>query len=338
MRKCSTSSLLLSMIHVDRCSCSEVWTRYAVLDLRFSPQDGDKFAIATSTGAIDLFFLDLADGARMRKIRTFQISEQSILALSLAWGPSSGDKSSIAMSLSDGKVGVLSYWPLRHNLSFVQAHALEAWTVEWSFSAETDSIVNVYSGGDDSMICRHEAWHRRQQQQFDSEGLAAQNVNKKLHTAGVTAILPIPFRQGAIEILITGCYDEYVRVIAVDPSKNSWKILTEEHLHGGVWALKALSWMTGREDGTVAYGILASCMHAGARVLEIRRSSNQEWSVTVLAKFVEHESMNYASDARRILPNEGAHHSLIVVSTSFYDNRLCVWRINDDLRADQLGH
>ncbi|KAL9127984.1 MAG: hypothetical protein Q9217_003245 [Psora testacea] len=213
------------------------------------------------------------------------------------------------MSLSDGKVGILSYEPSRHSLDLVQAHSLEAWTTQWSNPAETDSIANVYSGGDDSRICRHRLQLGRQQQRLDSGNpeddlYTPFSQDTKLHTAGVTAILTIPIRQCATEVLITGSYDEYIRVVAVDPSKNYWRTLAEERLHGGVWKLQELSLVRAHEGDAVAFAVLASCMHAGARVLELRRSSKQEWSIKVLAKFVEHESMNYASDARESLPNE----------------------------------
>lgn len=66
-------------------------------------------------------------------------------------------------------------------------------------------------------------------------------------------------------------------------------------------------------------------MHAGAKILEVRRSDGGKWLISVLAKFVEHESMNYASDGR---PRYGVRgvEGFIVVSTSFYDKRLCVWK------------
>ena len=65
-------------------------------------------------------------------------------------------------------------------------------------------------------------------------------------------------------------------------------------------------------------------MHAGAKILEVRRAEGGSWLINVLAKFVEHESMNYASTGR---PRYGARgvEGFIVVSTSFYDKKLCVW-------------
>ena len=65
-------------------------------------------------------------------------------------------------------------------------------------------------------------------------------------------------------------------------------------------------------------------MHAGPKILEVRREESGKWLINVSAKFVEHESMNYASDGR---PRHGAGglEGFTVVSTSFYDKKLCVW-------------
>ena len=65
-------------------------------------------------------------------------------------------------------------------------------------------------------------------------------------------------------------------------------------------------------------------MHAGAKIMEIRQAEDGEWHIDVLAKFVEHASMNYASAAR---PKNGTAgvKGFTIVSTSFYDKKLCVW-------------
>lgn len=65
-------------------------------------------------------------------------------------------------------------------------------------------------------------------------------------------------------------------------------------------------------------------MHAGAKILGVRREKGGEWLINVLANFVEHESINYASDGHAKY-GAGGLENFIVVSTSFYDKRLCVW-------------
>ena len=62
-------------------------------------------------------------------------------------------------------------------------------------------------------------------------------------------------------------------------------------------------------------------MHAGARIVELTRCADDQWTISVLAKFEEHKSMNYGSDVQ---PGSGAGQTII--STSFYDKLLCLWR------------
>ena len=52
---------------------------------------------------------------------------------------------------------------------------------------------------------------------------------------------------------------------------------------------------------------------------------NEEWLIQILAQFVEHKSMNYASAGRPRRNPEGRVESFVIVSTSFYDKKLCVW-------------
>lgn len=75
--------------------------------------------------------------------------------------------------------------------------------------------------------------------------------------------------------------------------------------------------------------ILASCMHAGSRVVRLCKGGNdtdggdgEEWRFEVLARFEEHDSMNYGSDVQP--RNESA--GMNVVSISFYDKLMCLWR------------
>lgn len=69
--------------------------------------------------------------------------------------------------------------------------------------------------------------------------------------------------------------------------------------------------------------ILASCMHAGTRVLRLSRNDAGDWSFEVLGKFEEHQSMNYGSDVQ---PGHGSLKT--IASTSFYDKLLCLWRFD----------
>jgi diphthamide biosynthesis protein 7 len=74
-------------------------------------------------------------------------------------------------------------------------------------------------------------------------------------------------------------------------------------------------------------------MHAGARIVEVKSNNNRnqqqdeqdddEWTINVLAKFQEHKSMNYAS---HVQPGSTRGGEQTIISTSFYDKLLCLWR------------
>jgi len=78
----------------------------------------------------------------------------------------------------------------------------------------------------------------------------------------------------------------------------------------------------------VKYRILASCMRKGARILEVTRSSSGEWTISVLAKYCNHQSMNYASDVQPVSMKSplDQDQERTCVTTSFYDKSLCIWK------------
>ncbi len=72
-------------------------------------------------------------------------------------------------------------------------------------------------------------------------------------------------------------------------------------------------------------------MHAGTRIVKMTRENDDDWCFHVLAKFEEHQSMNYGSDVQ-----PGSYSSKkTIVSTSFYDKRMCLWTV--DLEALDVG-
>ena len=78
-----------------------------------------------------------------------------------------------------------------------------------------------------------------------------------------------------------------------------------------------------------SYTLLASCMHAGSRIVRLEsHGSSGEWAFSVLAKFEEHKSMNYGSDVQPVQrAQEGGQRT--IVSTSFYDKLMCVWQFGE---------
>jgi diphthamide biosynthesis protein 7 len=92
-------------------------------------------------------------------------------------------------------------------------------------------------------------------------------------------------------------------------------------------------------------------MHAGTRIVRLNppssgdSSEGGEWEFCVQAKFEEHKSMNYGSDVQPLISRGGGAGDVIegggdqqqeeeekkkkrvIVSTSFYDRLMCVWRV-----------
>lgn len=93
-----------------------------------------------------------------------------------------------------------------------------------------------------------------------------------------------------------------------------------------MWRLKLVDVREREDPYGPCFMVLATCMHAGVRVLEIGAVNGGEWYIKVLARFEEHESMCYASDVRGGRSG-GKVGGYTYVSTSFYDRRLCVWEM-----------
>jgi len=334
----------------------------AILDLHFSPdpQHRDCFATATSKGTVDLYSLNVCD---VKKLRSFMICDPSILVLSLSWKYWDFSNPVIALSLSDGRIAKQSINAFDQTVGFANAHSLEAWTTAW-FRDDGEDCGDIYSGGDDSTLCRRWEWCRYWFETACELGQSPPPANVqplrdvKTHGAGVTAILPLSlsYQLEGGQIVVTGSYDQHVRVLLIEDAKQQSKQLAELDLHGGVWRLEALkkpSFLT-KDVGNFNFKVLASCMHAGTRILRVQRSAEGKWSIEILAQFLEHESMNYASDARssdarssdakssdatssdatpRLADIEETTtdtEEMMVVSSSFYDKKLCLWRIPND--------
>ena len=338
---------------LNRSCLQTIVTTFAILDLHFSRNDYTTLAVATSEGSVCIYRLNLANEASLVKESVVKLFDASILVLSLAWCPTFeapvGDRSSvIAVSASDGQVAVFDSMRQpednqAHILGRSQGHSLEAWAVAWSDKElEIESkLAILYSGGDDSMLCRHSSFGRP----LEAEGHMgdeAQHLHgpswrdKTTHNAGVTAILPLSLSASdEDDLLITGSYDEYVRVLALPNLGGRTKVLAEKQLGGGVWRLKLLDTIYSPGKG-IHLVVLASCMHAGARLLKIARSdSTRRWSINIIAKFEEHESMNYASDGHIEGLNEDHSSGYTCVSTSFYDRKLCVWTVEHPERMSR---
>lgn len=301
--------------------------------------------MALSTGAIQLYDLTHIDTPELKLDFAIQVASSSILILSLAWHPSASRPATVACSLSDGRVVIVDFSQQPVYTRSFQSHSLEAWTVSWSLILDLENASKLYSGGDDSKLSTARLTlppenrvpmqgsvklAEEQIDEDDEQNTSTHIFDAKLHTAGVTAILPIvPEHGDGMEVLLTGSYDEFIRVLA--PRANQkWVNVAERRLDGGVWRLKLMSTEGNRSTNESNWKVIASCMHAGSRILMIRGGAENIWGIDILAKFVEHESMNYGSDVTKLLPEDGSsgdEGAVVAASTSFYDRKLCIWKV-----------
>ena len=258
-------------------------------------------------------------------------SESEVLFLAFCWHPSKKD--TIAVSTSEGGIHLVQLggswddWTMA--VEPVLTHSLEAWCVtihaplSMQKSDEGLGPFVVYSGGDDSNLfytkCRDTSLLGKASDVED----ARVTHRVRGHDAGVTAILPLDELEPDLQLVVTGSYDDHIRLFGIGSNGDgSSKLLAESNLGGGVWRLKVV-----RVDKTGSGGhswkvtILASCMHAGARIVELWKSPEGVYGFRTLGSFVEHQSMNYGSDFQ---PDRQG--DLLIVSTSFYDKLLCLWR------------
>lgn len=331
----------------------------AVLDLRFQTCRGKEDIVGTvsSTGALDVFrFKPTPSNSQdplLTHLSTIRIfgDEEGVLFLQFAWHPSATDI--VAISTSAGDVHILKlspeYGDYREHYNRVITHTAEVWSVaispvvsEKSTGDHDDSHpFTLYTGADDSILqyASLEVGSKSLMgaNELDDDEVTAVHTEKQVrgHNAGVTAILPLPCGN---DIVVTGSYDDHIRVFSI-PSLGDIhglrksKLLAEHNLDGGVWRLRLVRHESGGQAGGGGWRalVLASCMHAGCRVVEIRgpEDGNGEVEVKLLGRFEEHKSMNYASDFK---PGSevGGDAELVCLSSSFYDKLLCLWSIKLD--------
>jgi diphthamide biosynthesis protein 7 len=344
--------------HLSSITISTTPTPYAILDLHFSPHDPTLLAVAGSTGCLQLFRFSSATTS-LEPLSTYQFFDPATLVLSLSWHPTQANL--LGVTVSEGGVYVVDADVASDTAldtgKEVLTHDLEAWTLVFAHDGKA-----IYSGGDDASLRfstlpdpttssssfspskTPEEGNKQDEEngEEDQEDFTPlQWQDRRSHQAGVTAILPLASENN---ILITGSYDDNIRILHA-PLVGRKQVLCEENLEGGVWRLKLLKEETEQKryvsisllsfskvtkiswGKNSRYTILASCMHAGARIVQIRTDEEEQWGIEVLAKFEEHKSMNYGSDAQpRGSGNGEDGGKQTIVSTSFYDKLLCLWR------------
>ena len=192
----------------------------------------------------------MAGTSPLEHLWTYQIFPESSLTLSLAWSRLPSQSNAIAASSSDGRIAIFesNHEPPAISVE-TSAHSLEAWTLAWTTRGEYDLRPELYSGGDDSALCKHKLSVRPVSGSLNDDNLPftheyqfqASVPDTKSHMAGVTAILPLqPIFRGE-QLLVTGSYDEYVRLLLPVNESPRPKLLAEQSLGGGVWRLEMLA-------------------------------------------------------------------------------------------------
>jgi diphthamide biosynthesis protein 7 len=206
----------------------------AVLDIEWTLHEtelGCLLCVATSTGSLEFFTFD-ATSEKLEHVSSKQISESDTLVLDLLWHPTRAD--TIAVTLSDGLVcscqssDSTKPWSPSTQITTTElaTHSLEPWTLAFSPDAS-----HVFSGGDDAVL---QAIQLSSPDESSTLSPTTLWTDRKTHEAGVTAIHPL-----AVNLLITGSYDDHIRLIAAPPVGRR-QILAELDLGGGVWRLKML--------------------------------------------------------------------------------------------------
>jgi diphthamide biosynthesis protein 7 len=307
----------------------------ALLDLRFHPRPyhGDVLAVVSSTGSLAVFRLDPENHPSdplqsLASSRCDDLGEE-VLFLQCNWHPAYERKIGVTTSTSLARMLQLDEdWKITTYEDIDIRNELEAWCIAFApggpSSECTGAPTTVYSGGDDSMLRYTSVSWKQDDPQPLRVPFPAMTI-KGHHNAGVTAILPLDmFDETGGRLVVSGSYDDHLRLFSVHDLHHSYgakrvQLLTEKDLGGGVWRLDLVDVETNPAVRRVR--ILASCMHGGARIVELESAVDDNWSCRIVARFEEHKSMNYGSDFVRGTVGPG----LRCVSTSFYDMLLCLW-------------
>lgn len=343
------------------------------------PGKGDVLAAVSSTGTVSIFRISVPENSVnasteegapqvLQPISVLRLPnlDEDVLFTYFAWHPSIPGL--VAITTASGQVILAQIHDDYQGLDVLENpvldHDLEAWVVAFSPPPSQQQQkpsqdhrddktplsllpTTIFSGGDNASL--QYITYIPSTSSDDSSTTPYSPISLRDHTAGVTAILPLSLPGSNSpqqpHIVLTGSYDDTLRVFSITPLHTTYgakkaRLLAECYLGGGVWRLGVIGEPAiTHETGSWAVTVLASCMHAGTRVLRITAGgggNDGDVAIKVLGRFEEHKSMNYGSDWSRvvgggegesILDKEGRPRGLIV-STSFYDRLLCVWSMS----------
>ncbi|ESZ97890.1 hypothetical protein SBOR_1766 [Sclerotinia borealis F-4128] len=346
----------------------------AIYDLHFCPTDPDYFAVSSSTGRISLFKITTNDdpSPNLEHVNTWKVFDDSVLITFFAWCPSkSKDGSlSLAVTASTGVVQILnitgaiygkihgSDLRLRREEPPIALHALKipysgeepqyAYCCHWAFHplSLSEKFHGIFSGGDDSKLRTCILGNPGNRENHFDWNL---QTSFSGHDAAVISILPLP--SGDYKwILLTGSYDNKVRIIAMEWStgpvdtdelsqEKPISVMTDLDVEGGAYRLEFLHDYPKQPDPNqdLSFQILASCMEVGAKILQVQRKNNT-WNIKIIAslnisipKFPnpsEKSQLCYASAVQPATSKSG-----MVFNSSYFNKR----RLSGTPRKVQLA-
>ncbi|EKD14989.1 putative WD-40 repeat-containing protein [Drepanopeziza brunnea f. sp. 'multigermtubi' MB_m1] len=312
----------------------------AIYDLHFLHEAKQTFAAVSSTGSISFYRVEKSES---KGTTAFQIvslfdaqlfSDQTIVTFFTFLPPAGVEKFGplIAATTNDGGVYLIRYnleakfVELINEGEPVHRHLLMGGPDNaWCCAFYTDNITSsVYSGGDNSELVRT----KFDLEATDRNTFSSEKSTHKFCTAGVTAILPLPSSvSDDSSLLLTGSYDDRVRLYSIGHKKE----LTNLYLGGGVYRLKII-----RRWGS-SFLILACCMHAGTKLLEVSEErDNFQIRIVGYLNVPEDSGDNYCYAASIVsgvfvspLSNDDDGEmrvDQVFVSGTFVDKKLTTWR------------
>lgn len=304
----------------------------AILDLRFHDsvkECANILAAVSSEGDLAIFKLNPEQNPQaplqtLANSRCDDMDGSHILFLQCSWYPSRSNVLGVTTSTGIARLLFLdAEWKIARYVDIDIGNTLEAWSIAFApLESHAVTAVSIYCGGDDSQM-RYNSLSLESEDSTSLTPFPTATLTRK-HDAGVTAILPLPYlHSNGGRLVVTGSYDDTLRLFSIKDLHETYGIpqvteILNQNLDGGVWRLEVIESVS--TGSTTSITLLASCMHAGCKIVRLATQDGTEWKSQVLVKFTEHKSMNYGSACIRLGSAE-----LRCVSTSFYDKLLCLW-------------
>ncbi|KAH7369696.1 hypothetical protein BKA65DRAFT_416739 [Rhexocercosporidium sp. MPI-PUGE-AT-0058] len=327
----------------------------AVYDLHFLPGTTTTFAAASSTGTISFYHvvdtLRYSKGigniseTRIQPLFAAQVLSPTTIITFFEFVHAQSDRFGplIVATANDGGVYLMNYCLENFTIDLlndgkpITEHKLKFLNTPdyaWCCASYFKETFSVYSGGDGGDLVRERIPIFNGKLQINERFTQVH----KYHDAGVTAILPLPSsKNDNAALILTGSYDEYVRLYSIKENK----VLANLKLGGGVYRLKFVRqfhWPTGK----ASYTILACCMHAGTKVLQVQGYPFGDWTIDAVASLNvpgnNADNYCYAADVRpqgqMLVKSPYRTYSRLCVSGTFVDKKLAVWEFTIDLPKD----